>query len=114
MESGASQKLDQLKAKYTMASEREAHAAALGATRTEPPPADCQPAIELFEDFTAMAPALSDSPGDIPLPDEPPEDRAALAAELAANESIPPAPARGVAENKPAASANLGDNVELF
>jgi len=114
IESGASQKLDQLKAKYTMASEREAHAAALASTEAQTQPVDFQPAIELFDDFATIAPPLSDSPREIPLPDERPENRTPSTAELAAKEPDPSAPARAVAETKPAASANLGDNVELF
>jgi hypothetical protein len=114
MGAGASQKLDQLKAKYTMASEREAHAAALASTKAPSQPADAQPAIELFDDFAAITPPLSDSPGKIPFPDERPEDRPRPAAESAANEPNLSASACPAAENKPAASANLGDNVELF
>jgi len=111
---GASQKLDQLKAKYTMASEREAHAAALASTQSPAPPAVSQPAIELFDDFATVAPPLSDSPGEIAFPDDRTEDRLHSPAELAGHEPDPSALALPGAENKPAAGPNLGDNVELF
>jgi hypothetical protein len=109
MESGASQKLDQLKAKYTMASEREAHAAALGATRTEPPPADSQPAIELFEDLDSTTPSLPSGADVLPHANSP---AVSPQVELFENEVLPAASSANADQPNP--GAGLGDNVELF
>jgi hypothetical protein len=88
-ESAASQKIDQLKSKYTMESERDAHAAALHLAVDSPKAADPQPAIEIFDN-----------------PELP-----SRVTRLAESEITPPAthPPTG----KPAA-CGLGDNVELF
>jgi hypothetical protein len=89
VESAASQKIDQLKSKYTMESERDAHAAALHLAVDSPKTADPQPAIEIFDN-----PELPSG-----------------VTRLAESEITPPAthPPTG----KPVAGG-LGDNVELF
>jgi len=138
-QTGASEKIDQLKSNYTMASEYHAHAAAM---QSEAAPTDVTgtaSAIELFDDYTPAAPVATDSPAVIPLPGKQPQDQLSTA-ELAAAEvpptpalpAVPPAteksPAGEVpltqhatgstqsppATGKPTASAGLGDNVELF
>jgi hypothetical protein len=112
-EAAAAQKIDQLKSKYTMESERHAHAAAL---QPAPAPArgpEAQPAIEWFDDFAPPTPAIAGSSGEIFLSGEGPQDPPRTA-EWVATEVSPPGPTLPVAEKKPAADGNLGDNVELF
>jgi hypothetical protein len=112
-ESAAAQKIDQLKSKYTMESERHAHAAALQPALAPASAGTSVSSIELFDDFTSTAPGVAGSPGEIPLPGERPADQP-RPAQLAATEAIPPAPVLPVPEKKPVASGDLGDNVELF
>lgn len=83
----AALKIDQLKSKYTMESERHAHAAALQAAANPPPTAAPQPAIELFDN---QAP-----PTGVTKPAE---------SKITPSETQPEKPAAG----------GLGDNVELF
>jgi len=112
-ESAAVQKLDRLKSKYTMESERHAHAAAME-TVTAPACADnSASSIELFDDFTSPPPTMGDAPVETPVPGTSPGCPPGPA-ESAAKESKLPTPALPVAEMKPAASGDLGDNVELF
>ena len=88
-ESAAAQKIDRLKSKYTMDSERHAHAAALQLAEEPPKTVDPQPAIEMFD-----TPELPSG-----------------VTKLAASEITPPA--THPPTEKPAPSG-LGDNVELF
>jgi hypothetical protein len=88
-ETAASQKIDQLISKYTMASERHAHAAALQPVLASATAEDSLPTVEMFEDQQ--------------LPIAPARPAEAKIAPLVA----------GVGTEKPAASG-LGDNVELF
>jgi len=109
IDSGASEKLDRFKAKYTMASEREAHAAALQPTQAPLQPVDSESSIELFGDLD-LAP-LSPLPGADALPGA--SSPAALPqVELFENEVLPAALSANAAKSTPA--ADLGDNVELF
>jgi hypothetical protein len=112
-ETAAAQKIDQLKSKYTMESERHAHAAALQPVAAPASAGASESSIELFDDFAPTAPSIAAASGEISPPSEQPEDTP-RAAELAAMENSPPTPALPVEEKKPAASGNLGDNVELF
>ena len=88
-ETAASQKIDGLKSKYTMESERDAHAVALRPEPVSARAADSLPTVELFENE--------------PLPAGPTRP---------AEEAIAPL-AAGVVTEKPEASG-LGNNVELF
>lgn len=112
-ETAATQKIDQLKSKYTMESELHAHAAGLQPAVAPSTAQGAVPSIELFDDFTPPAPAIAVSPAEISLPGKPPEDPPGPA-EPAAMEIRLPTTALSMAEKKPAASGNLGDNVELF
>jgi hypothetical protein len=112
-EAGACQKIDQLKAKYTMESERDAHAAAL---QPAAPPASAraaEPAIELFDDFASPAPKIADAAGEVHPPGERSEGPS-RPAELAAMENTLATPVLPIAEKKPIANGDLGDNVEMF
>jgi hypothetical protein len=113
VESAAAHKIDRLKSKYTMDSERHAHATALQPALAPPIAGTSESSIEMFDDSSSTAPAIADSPGQIPLPSERPDDQP-LPAKLADAEANPSTPAIPVAEKKPAASGDLGDNVELF
>jgi hypothetical protein len=92
--SAASQKIDSLKANYTMESERDAHTAALTPMSRRASSAAAEPSIELFGELESASsgPAVSDSQS--PLQNEPGEPL--------------------LASEKPAGSNVLGDNVELF
>jgi hypothetical protein len=112
-DSAAAQKIDLLKSKYTMDSERHAHVAALQPV-TEPAKAeDAQASIELFDDFASTAPAATVSLGEAMLFGERREDQP-RPTKLADAKASPPAPVISVAESTPAASGDLGGNVELF
>jgi len=107
VESAASQRIDLLKAKYTMESERHAHAAALEPVLAPADAPASQPSVELFGELEPQPPAATGSLGEIAPQSEAPDD--------------PPRPADAVAGNsatpalEPAlASEKLGDNVELF
>jgi hypothetical protein len=89
----ASQKIDLLKSNYTMESERQAHAAALQLQ----PAASSATASQRVEMFDQFEPEPKPSPIDLP---------AVASAQL---EPMPP-----LAPEKPAASEELGANVELF
>ena len=100
---GASLKIDQLKSKYTMASERHAHATALHAASA------CQPPIELFGEpelpstaklLVVNATQSAESAGHSPV--------------VISSESKIFAPKPSVSAEESAASVCLGDNVELF
>jgi hypothetical protein len=104
-ESAASQKIDLLKSKYTMESERHAHAAALELAPADAAPS--QPSVELFGEMEPPPPAATGSLGEMApqseAPDDPPRP-----ADAAAGNSATPAPEPALASEK------LGDNVELF
>jgi hypothetical protein len=113
VESAASRKIDLLKSKYTMESEMRAHAAALQPALDPPTSCAPEPSIELFDDFTSTAPAIAGAPGETPPPSQPPEDQTPPA-DLRAIAASLPLPSLQVAELKPPASQDLGDNVEFF
>jgi hypothetical protein len=112
-DAAAAQKIDQLKSKYTMESEREAHAAALQPAVMPASAGAAEFATELFNDFAPTASAIAGTPGAMALAGERPEDPP-RPTELAVLEISPPTPALPAAEKNPAAGGNLGDNVELF
>ncbi|MGA2244946.1 MAG: hypothetical protein ABSH48_08110 [Verrucomicrobiota bacterium] len=113
-ETAASQRIDSLKSKYTMESERQAHATALQPALAPASSHASESSIELFDDFSASpAPRIADPSGEVPPPSERPEDPP-RPAELMATKISPPTPTLPVAQTKPAASGDLGDNVELF
>jgi hypothetical protein len=107
----ATLKIDQLQDRYTMASERETHRAAVTsalATDTAPTAAP-SPGIELFDDPTPVASAPAEPPGPSAPPaaaSEPPPRPETL---TTGESTRPPATAA-----PPAANPELGDNVELF
>jgi hypothetical protein len=112
-EAVTSEKIDGLKAKYTMAAERHVHAAAL-----QPAPAAAsgsagEATIELFEDGPAAAPEEAVAIGEI-LPPAPGPGDQPLTGGPPVSESTAATPADPTATEKSAASAGLGDNVELF
>ena len=109
VESGTAQKIDRLQSKYTMASERHAHTAALRPISPPEEAAGTSPAIELFDE--EKLPPTGDPVGTAGPPREPPHDEPAPAVLSA---SVSPLPSPVVAEERPPASAELGDNVELF
>jgi hypothetical protein len=104
--SDAARKLDRLKANYTMASERDTHAAAL-----QPAPATT-PAIELFEDLDPAPPKMAGPPEPGTPPAAPSADQP-RPADLPVSESNPP-PASLPGAEPPAPGPGLGENVELF
>jgi hypothetical protein len=110
-ETAASQKIDRLKSKYTMASERQAHAAALQPVPAPASASASEASIELFDDGAPAVPTIAAAPGEIPPSREQPEKQP-RPAELAAIETSPPV--RPLESEKPAAREGLGDNVELF
>jgi len=110
--SAASMKIDLLKAKYTMASERHVHTAVL---RPVPIPSEATTAptsVEFFGDLeSSPTPAVEalglGTPPDNASGGEPPRGT------LSASETIPAQPSPASGESKPVAP-DLGDNVELF
>jgi prefoldin subunit 5 len=105
-ESAAAHKIERLQSKYTMASERDAHSAALRPTSAPAEAADASPAIELFDDVEL--PAVGDSSGTGKLPDEP-----SLPPMVISVIEVPrPAPA--MTEETSTGGTGLGDNVEFF
>jgi hypothetical protein len=141
-ETAAARRIDRLKSNYTMASERHAHAAALqpalapasaGAAESAlelfddganqwstggPPASSPGYSIERFDDSGSDAPAAAGAMGEIPRPGTPGQASCAarqpLAGGPAASGLTPPPPADLPARETSAASAGLGDNVELF
>ena len=109
--SAAFQKIDSLKANYTMESERTAHTAALQPALASV--AVPQPSIEIFDQLESKSPTAADSLGDIALPSER-SDHQPPPADLAAGGAAPPEPTHPLASENPAASEGLGDNVEMF
>jgi hypothetical protein len=109
IESGASDKLDRFKAKYTMASEREAHAAALQPTQVPLQPVDSQAGIELFDDFDSTP--LSPPAGADPLPSTSSPTEPAPPESAASEVTFP---VSSVNADKSTPGTGLGDNVELF
>jgi hypothetical protein len=117
VESAAAQKIDLLHSKYTMESERRTHAAAFqpalvaagaGATASEP-------ALELFDDFSSPAPApVATEASGVTAPPNVRSELQPRLGDLPLRETTLQVPALLPAENIPAASENLGDNVELF
>jgi hypothetical protein len=108
-ETGACQKIDQLKSKYTMASERDAHFAALRPTSAPAAAAESGPAIELFGDVEPSSTAK------LLLVNAAPAGRSAGHSTIVElSESKISAPMPSVSAQESAASVNLGDNVELF
>ena len=104
LNSAASRKIDLLKAKYTMDSERHAHAAA---TKSVPKnDADPGAEIELFDDFAHSLPTGDGLLDEAPLQNQG-SDEPSKRAEFEAT-SIPSAP------KEAPVSDDLGDNVELF
>lgn len=105
-ETAAAQKIDRLQSKYTMASERHAHLAAMQPGAAPARAAGANPAIELFDELEP--PSTGDGSGAGKPPDEPvPQPMA-----KPAMETQRPSPV--MAEATPAGGAGLGDNVELF
>ena len=100
---GASLKIDQLKSKYTMASERHAHATALQ------PASACQPPIELFGE-----PELPSTAKLLVVNATQSAKSAGHSTIVKPSESKIFAPTPLVSAEKSAVSADLGDNVELF
>jgi hypothetical protein len=103
-DAAASQKIDRLKANYTMASEHAAHAAVLA-----PGPANvAAPEVELFGEAEPAAAAVTHdaeaAPGVTPIPPLSPKSP------MAAESAPPPAPG----SERAATNQGLGDNVELF
>jgi hypothetical protein len=93
--SAAARKLDRLKANYTMASEQNAHVAALQ-TPGEPVSAAVT-AVEMFDEPPAAPPS------------------AAVPVALPVSEAtLPAAPLTAAAAEPPAPDSGLGDNVDLF
>ena len=106
----ASRKIDLLKSHYTMESERQAHAAALGSARATPGATLSQPAIEMFDELAPEPPPVAISGQEVPLSNEDLEPQAsAIGSAVEA-----PAAAEPLAPEKPAAAEDLGANVELF
>jgi len=104
--STTSHQLDRLKANYTMAAERDVHAAILQSVPVTEPATAAPAGTELFDDWQADPPkvaASADEAAAIPPPAEP----------LATSETIP-IPAPIPVTHQPASPGSLGDNVELF
>jgi hypothetical protein len=112
-ETPVSRKIELLKSKYTMASEHDAHAAALQPVAATAGATAGQPAIEMFDDFMLPLSTVAGSAGEIVPQSESSENQPGPAT-LAAGEATLLAPAPPLAEKNPIASAALGDNVELF
>jgi hypothetical protein len=106
--SGASSKIDLLRSKYTMESERQAHATAMERVPLQPTAATAS--VELFDELVPLPAAVADSPGKIPFPGERPEPPP----ELPPSPAVQPAESVSPAPPKSAAGGGLGDNVELF
>jgi len=100
---GASLKIDQLKSKYTMASERHAHATALQ------PASACQPTIELFGE-----PELPSTAKLLVVNATQSAESAVNSTVLKLSESKAITSILSVSAEKSAVSVDLGDNVELF
>jgi hypothetical protein len=105
-EAAASEKIDRLKSKYTMESERHAHADALQAT---PKTADVQPEIEWFGDPALPPPAPPSAPVIPPDADPGTQPRPPALSQSEAPSSQP-----ALTGGKSPAGAELGNNVELF
>ncbi len=113
VEPATSQKVDRLKSKYTMESERHAHATALQPVLAAAGATAAESSFEMFDDLASPAPTISGSPGEIGPATERPNDQP-RPADLPMRETTPAAPAPALAEKKLAATEELGDNVELF
>lgn len=103
LESGASRKIDLLKTRYTMDSERHAHAAA-----TQPAPENAPDPLadfEMFGESDTSLPKAQGLPGDT--------DVSGKSVEHPASPAGTAANAPAILEETPA-SEDLGDNVELF
>ncbi len=109
----ASQKLELLKSKYTMESERQAHAAALQSATPTPDAAVSKPAVEMFDRFELEQPPVAASREEIPLPSEDLKPQPSPM-DLPAVASVPSEPMRPLPPESPAAFEGLGANVELF
>jgi hypothetical protein len=108
--SATAQKIDSLKLKYTMESERQAHAAAT--TMDSAPPA-ALPDVEMFEELAPVSSPRSGNEGGMLLEGEPVKSAPASAG-LPATANTSPLPAPPPAAANPPANGGLGDNVELF
>jgi hypothetical protein len=111
--SAASQKIDSLKANYTMESERNAHSAALTQTPAPASAAAAETSIELFGELESPSPASSGSACEIFSESKPCEDQP-RPAELAVGEVTPLELEHPLAPEKASVSQGLGDNVEMF
>ena len=111
--SPVSQKIELLKSKYTMASEHDAHAAALKPVMVTTGATAAQSAIEMFDDFTLPAPKVADSARENNALREFSENQAGPAA-LASDETTLLVTTPPLTEKTSVASDALGDNVELF
>ena len=108
----ASERIDLLKASYTMDSERHAHAAASEPMLASASAIAADSAFEMFDDFALPVPTVTGSLGDSPLHEGP---KVKLHPPRPATvENLPPEPAPAPAPTKSAASEELGDNVDLF
>jgi len=111
-ESAASRKIDLLKSRYTMASERHAHSAVSDPAPTMAESTTSLPSVELFGDLESSPTAAEEILGEDAPPDTPSDGQLPRVA-LSAGETIPAKPASAPAESNPVAP-DLGDNVELF
>lgn len=104
-------KIDSLRTKYTMASERNAHAAVMNFA--DPAIAPVQPSVKLFDELTPSPPAIALRQSQIVIPSAAgcnllptPESKETTAPLPTRPTSVPPL--------KPASNEELGDNVDLF
>ena len=111
-ESAAARKSHLLMSNYTMASERQAHQAALQPARAKEAEAPVSKSTNVISagspsQTSTAAMALENSNPSVDWSEEP-----SRPTEIPAGESLPPSPS--LASAKSAGSAGLGDNVELF
>jgi len=111
-ETATSKKIDLLKSRYTMASERHAHTAVLQPVSTSAEVATPLSSVELFDDLGSPPTAVVEVPGEGATQGNQSVGQPPLV-ELSAGETCPAKPAPPPSVPKPAAP-DLGDNVELF
>ncbi len=113
VELASSQKIERLKANYTMATERHVHTAALQPGASGAGAAPAPEAVELFGEEGSPPPAMVDPIGKISPAEERSEDQPSPPDP--ATSEIPRRPAGAVlAMEKTPDNAGMGDNVELF
>lgn len=114
VESPVSRKIELLKSKYTMASEHNAHVAALQPVSRKSEPALAGSAVEMFDDFTVPVSTVSVSTRKTVPFVEPPEFQP-TPNPLPTREAVLLMPEHSIVVKCPATKeVPLGDNVELF